>query len=375
MTTTTGEDRDEDGDDDGAAAATASTATHGGHRIVRIVFVLFVSAAAPVLVRILLGDEHSAKAFTGMLAGLLLTATTRDPRIGVAGVAALTASVFVALVAASSPAVGAAWTVLLAVGVGVAARVGIAGTWFVVTVPAAYMLIAPFGVDAASKISVQQVASVSAGTAAGYAAVTALCGLWAVVINTLVPLLSTATPRSPLPARAAAVLALIVAVATVPVMWFVLSDDRIPLAGWWLLTVYIVTVPQPGDLRAGGKRRTVHRVAGTVAGVIVAAVLSSVLRSTTLQHLAGAVFLVTAFTQFGDPARYWRFVALLTPGIVLLDSTAATVREAAELRLEFTLLGVATAVVGVVAVMLIAQGTRALLRRDAGTAGDASATA
>ena len=129
------------------------------------------------------------------------------------------------------------------------------------------------------------------------------------------------------------VLAFLVGAAT----WAVVALDLGHTGGWIILTIVVVFQPSLG----AGFTKAAHRAAGTVLGFLIAILVGSLVPGGPLLSLIGTVFLMVAFFFMLQGRPYWLYATVLTPAIVLLESSGSTVNTVAEERLGATLIGVA----------------------------------
>ena len=128
------------------------------------------------------------------------------------------------------------------------------------------------------------------------------------------------------------VLALLVGVAT----WGVVDLELGHTGGWIILTIVVVFQPSLGD----GFRKAVDRAAGTILGFAIAVLVGAFVTNVGLLYFVGTIFLMVAFILMLQGRPYWLYAAVLTPAIVLLESSGSTVDEVADQRLGATLIGV-----------------------------------
>ena len=139
------------------------------------------------------------------------------------------------------------------------------------------------------------------------------------------------------------VLALLVGVAT----WAVVALDLGHTGGWIILTIVVVFQPSLG----AGFTKAAHRAAGTVLGFLIAILVGLLVPSGPLLSLIGTVFLMVAFLLMLQGRPYWLYATVLTPAIVLLESSGSTVDTVAKERLGATLIGVAVTLIVMLALV------------------------
>ena len=139
------------------------------------------------------------------------------------------------------------------------------------------------------------------------------------------------------------VLALLVGVAT----WAVVALDLGHTGGWIILTIVVVFQPSLG----AGFTKAAHRAAGTVLGFLIAILVGLLVPSGPLLSLIGTVFLMVAFLLMLQGRPYWLYATVLTPAIVLLESSGSTVDTVAKVRLGATLIGVAVTLIVMLALV------------------------
>ena len=75
-------------------------------------------------------------------------------------------------------------------------------------------------------------------------------------------------------------------------------------------------------------------------GFAIAVLVGAFVTNVGLLYFVGTIFLMVAFILMLQGRPYWLYAALLTPAIVLLESSGSTVDEVADQRLGATLIGV-----------------------------------
>ena len=111
--------------------------------------------------------------------------------------------------------------------------------------------------------------------------------------------------------------------------------ERLVAGEWLLLTVIVLLQPDA----AATLRHTAERVAGTLVGVLAAVGIALALGDSGLRVTLALALMVAAFAYLQVPNRYWLYVALFTPGLVLLSSPPGEADAVAAARLGFTLVG------------------------------------
>ena len=139
------------------------------------------------------------------------------------------------------------------------------------------------------------------------------------------------------------VLAFLVGVAT----WAVVALDLGHTGGWIILTIVVVFQPSLG----AGFTKAAHRAAGTVLGFLIAILIGLLVPGGPLLSLIGTIFLMAAFLLMLQGRPYWLYATVLTPAIVLLESSDSTVDTVAKERLGATLIGVAVTLIVMLALV------------------------
>lgn len=146
-------------------------------------------------------------------------------------------------------------------------------------------------------------------------------------------------PLPRLPTRSAWSYGLVLAVCLGGATWWVLADERAPDASWLLLTLVLLLQPSA----ALTTRKATIRGLGTLAGSVIA-LLVALIPVTWVVVLVTLLLTSAAIVAVFDSARrYWLWVVLWTPSIILLTSTSANVVRTAEYRVGATLVAAAVA--------------------------------
>lgn len=125
---------------------------------------------------------------------------------------------------------------------------------------------------------------------------------------------------------------------------------------WIILTIFLLANPS-GKIRGTQVR---DRVTGTVIGLGAALLLSELPLSPAGQGILALILITAALVIRIEKRPYWFFVMVMTPAIILMDSTGSNTEVVAEQRLLFTLLGI---VITVSAALLANLVWSAYLRR------------
>lgn len=107
------------------------------------------------------------------------------------------------------------------------------------------------------------------------------------------------------------------------------------LGGWLMLTVVVIIQP----LRRASWTKGVQRAAGTVLGFFIAIGVATTISVTGFYFAIGNIFIILALLASARRRPYWQYAMFLTPGIVLLNGTGASVVETADARLLATIVG------------------------------------
>ena len=179
-------------------------------------------------------------------------------------------------------------------------------------------------------------------------AVTAVGGLWAFLVMCLVDRRLPPRPVKRLPKEESIVYGATIAVLTgasaaVALTWFKYS-----LAGWVILTIYIISRPnfKGTDVVHGMRRKALQRAVGTVGGVIIASLIATFIHNPNVLLLIGALLIGPAMSRLVGGHPYWQYVALFTPAMVFLDSNGVHAQEIALERIVCTFIGLALAMLG-----------------------------
>lgn len=130
--------------------------------------------------------------------------------------------------------------------------------------------------------------------------------------------------------------AIVLAILTAIAAYISIAIDWKHTGAWFILTIAVVFQPYLKD----SLQRTWQRAAGTILGVVAAFLIHLAIPwSIALTLLGFALIMLSLFVMTNPRYPYWAFVALLTPGIVLVASTADTFGQTNFARLIATLAG------------------------------------
>ena len=106
---------------------------------------------------------------------------------------------------------------------------------------------------------------------------------------------------------------------------------------WIVLTMFILANPT-GKI---DRKQVRDRVLGTVIALGLALLLSELSLSAGASGVLALVLITAAMVIRIEKRPYWVFVMVMTPAIILMDSTSSSPEQIAEQRLIFTLMGAA----------------------------------
>lgn len=289
-----------------------------------------------------LGGPVALAALPGVAVGFVVTLQARSTRVGLLAVAVMAGLALVSTSVAASTPVAAVWLGLVGAAYGLSGLRGWHRLTMQMAIWCAYIVVNPL--QAAGETKLTRIGAVDASlsaaliTALAVLAAGAAMALLAGRVSRSMPApTTTALPRRRAIALAAACGGLLALGTAV-----VLGADRMVAGEWLLLTVIVLLQPDPGATL----RHTAERVAGTLLGVLAAAGLALAIGDSIVLSVLALILMVAAFAVLQMPRRYWLYVALFTPGLVLLSSPPGEADAVAEARLGFTLAGaIAVAVV------------------------------
>lgn len=160
----------------------------------------------------------------------------------------------------------------------------------------------------------------------------------AVLPALLVPLIAKNLPVAPVTVFAPGVvigyainLALLLGVTSFLTLHFAINH----LGSWLILTIAVIVQP---SLQATWTKG-LQRAAGTLLGFFIAVGVAGSIPLPGLFFAIGNLFIVLALMQRVRNRPYWQYAMFLTPGIVLLDGTNASILSTADDRLLATFVG------------------------------------
>lgn len=110
---------------------------------------------------------------------------------------------------------------------------------------------------------------------------------------------------------------------------------------WIVLTMFVLANPT-GKI---DRRQVRDRVLGTVVGLGLALLLSELTLSPAASGTLALLLITAALVIRIEKRPYWLFVMIMTPAIILMDSTNSSTEKVAEQRLIFTLMGAAIVII------------------------------
>jgi hypothetical protein len=303
-----------------------------------LIGVFLVSGAASIL---LFGALPVAVAYFG-------GATSATPRI----IAVMVVSGTLARVFDQSPILSALLVAVVAFLIGISARRGLSSPILFVGISLAFLVINPPKLGQSGQQVFDNLDPVL---------VTALLlligGLWARLVIASIRKWIPATPEtSPRSMKILVPYGLALGISTGLSTYFLMTYAPGGVGAWLILTIFVVYKPDPDKRRA----RTRDRVIGTIGGGIAAFIVLEILEAFDWQQglaqlLLALLFLGVSMTYF-IPGPYWKYVFFLTPGVVLLDSNAVSDQTNIDLlRVVYTLIGVAIALISGLVVQLVVQ--------------------
>lgn len=282
-----------------------------------------------------LGAPLALAALPGVAVGFVATLQARSTRVGLLAVAVMAGLALVSTLAAASTPVAAIWLGLVGAAYGLSGLRGWHRLTMQMAIWCAYIVVNPL--QAAGETKLTRIGAVDPSLSAAAATAVAVLAAGA-VMAVLAGRVARRDPLPPTPALSrdrayglAAACGGLLALGTA----VILGAERLVAGEWLLLTVIVLLQPDV----AATLRHTAERVAGTLVGVLAAAGLVLAVGESPVLKALAIVLMVAAFAFLQVPNRYWLYVALFTPGLVLLSSPPGEAGAVAEARLGFTLVG------------------------------------
>lgn len=254
-----------------------------------------------------------------------------------------------AALASASPVLGGVLMGLCGLGLGLSGLRGWHYSLFLPPILLASVLINPVPSTA---VAVTQRALVTENTGIAVSAFLVMLAGGALAVLLCLPLVHRMNRKHPpralprLSARSAwfsgIVLAVVLGIAT----WWVLADERVPDASWLLLT--LVLLLQPSAKLSTTK--AIVRAGGTLVGSVIAVVIALIPWHPAVVVITIVLTAAASVAVFDTAKRYWLWVVLWTPSIVLLTSQSTNIIRATEFRLGGT---VVAALISVGIVLLV----------------------
>jgi hypothetical protein len=304
---------------------------------------------------LVLGAPLAVAALPGIAVGFLVTLQSRSARTGLLAVAVMGALALVSTLAAASTPASVAWLGLVGAAYGLSGLRGWHRLTMQMAIWCSYIVVNPLQAEAEGKLASIGDVPASATAALTTAAAVLAAGAPMALLARRVMSPGPAPAMAPLPTRAALTLAVacggLLAVGTLAVF----ASGRLVAGEWLLLTIVLLLQPDPdATLRRAGER-----LGGTIAGAAAAAGLSLVLGGSPLRAALAFSLMAAAFAFYQMPDRYWAYVTLFTPGLILLSAPPTQTGTLLEVRIGATL-------AGALAVALVALALRRVGRPPGG---------
>lgn len=303
-----------------------------------LIGVFLVSGAASIL---LFGALPVAVAYFG-------GATSSTTRI----VTVMVVSGTLARVFDGSPVLSALLIAVVAFLIGISARRGLSSPILFVGISLAFLIINPPKLGQSGNQALDDLNPVLVT-----AVLLLIGGLWArLVIATIRKWIPNTPETSSRSMKVLVPYGLALGISTGLATYFLMTYSPGGVGAWLILTIFVVYQPDPEKRRARTRGRVIGTVAGGVAAFIVLEILEALDWQRGLVQLFLALMFIAISMSYFVPGPYWKYVFFLTPGIVLLDSNAVTDQTTVDfLRVAYTLIGIAIALVTGLVVQLITQ--------------------
>lgn len=183
-------------------------------------------------------------------------------------------------------------------------------------------------------------ATVDARYLLAFTAVFLVSGIWGAFITSRIA--SGSKQLKPPTVRLRATIAYGLALGATAGITAAIALDLSPTLHWAWITLTIFLLANPTG--STDHKKIANRLIGSLAGFLLAMLLFALPLGSAVLGVAALLLLTTALTLKVAGTKYWIYVALLTPAVVLLDANTTDGSWVAEQRLGFTLLGAVLAV-------------------------------
>lgn len=186
-----------------------------------------------------------------------------------------------------------------------------------------------------------------------------LGGLWARLMIALVHKWIPPIPETP-PRDLYSLIpyALALAISTGVSTYLVLLYAPNGVGAWLVLTIFVVLKNDTDKTITRTKGRIIGTLAGAALAYVVIEILQALNWQESLVQLLFATMFIGAAMSYFVPGPYWKFVFLLTPGVVLMDSNTASNQVDIDIwRVIYTLAGIGLAIITAVIVHQVTQRT------------------
>lgn len=321
-----------------------------------VVWGLLGYVLVPVGVVAWLIDAHLVR--TGMFAAAVAALATllhRNWRVGLVQVALFSVLGALAVTLSPYPIAGGLFMAACGFGLGISSRWGWNYSVFVMPILLITLLINPVAGLASESADRTHVVE-SIGLAVTTALVLFVAGVLTVLLCVpIVRRMNSLHEPAQLPHLSpvlagyySVVLSVCLGVAT----WWVLAYERVPDASWLLLTLVLLLQP----VAQASTKKIVIRALGTLAGSTVAILIAAIPAPWMVGTLTWLITAAASVVVFDTSKRYWLWVVLWTPSIILLSSQSTNAVQVAEFRLSGTLIAALIAALFVILVNVLRPG-------------------
>lgn len=295
------------------------------------VFAVMVVALAPALVMMAAGWPGAVATAHFALLGAAYGTLSGGFRFGVIITLTIAAAGAIAIPLGSYPWAIAALMVVLG---------GIYGFWAAAGYSSGAMLIpalVPYLVRDPPGIFSADAPTINAGYLAAFALILVVTGVWTALVLSKLVLKGKTFGSGRLSLRPTIAFGLFL--GAIAGMVVALVSQVAPGSEWaWITYTMFILANPTGKVDPQQAR---DRVIGTVAGLAAALVISALPLGAALLGLVILVLITSAVVVRIEKKPYWMYVMILTPAIIMMDSSGSNTAVLAEQRLLFTLLGVA----------------------------------